>query len=192
MGFAGAIGGTKPFDEPVGNPANSLGDLMLKGLTGPDGNGRTALCLIAQIIDMPEKCFSFPEMPFHSFRQVGPGRSHIEVKTLPKENHPQASHGQGPVFGKLQDQDIIPSVLCFPGNEVPGNGQLPYLRVQHHIFPPIHGNGLEGQILLQIKKGPGKVNIRMVIGEEKTCMGPMNQEEDNTRGSLPGESGKLC
>jgi len=79
MCFAGAIGGTKPFDGPVRQSRKPPGRSHAQGADWSGWDGRTALCLIAQNNRYARKMFFlFRRCLFHSFRQVGPGRSHIE------------------------------------------------------------------------------------------------------------------
>jgi hypothetical protein len=44
-----------------------------------------------QVIDMPMVLFSDVTMTFHPLRQIGHGRTHINIKSLPERNTPQSS-----------------------------------------------------------------------------------------------------
>ncbi|MDQ5987914.1 MAG: hypothetical protein CSYNP_03662 [Syntrophus sp. SKADARSKE-3] len=70
MGGAVAVGGAEPGDGSGDDPAYRLRQIVLQVVSCAEGKGKAMIGCFPQIINVPEKVFSFPGVAFQALCQV--------------------------------------------------------------------------------------------------------------------------
>jgi len=121
VGFAGAVGGPEAGDGPISYFSEIRRHFVLEVVPGPDRDTHGLVAMIDEVINVPEKVLSFPEMPGHAGSEglfCGPG---VEIVSRGKGDLAEAPDGDSRPAGKTQDQDVASPVFVFPDKDVPGN-----------------------------------------------------------------------